>query len=137
MEWIGYPLIDRFHLSCNTALRTLEVRGSHTFQKYCRTLKKLLSTIISPVFSEIVIVFAGDDVRWPPWGMAGVLREMYEIKEFRLVYRLEVLESSRESNLRELTMATQKEVADGSFDFLPCPPLVLSRAVTRDDVYIM
>ena len=137
MEWIDDPLSDRFHLSCNTVLRTLEIRSSHLFQEYRSTLKKLLSTITSPVFSEVVIIFAGEDVSRPPLGMAGLLREMYEIKEFRLVYCLEALESSRELNLRELTIATQREVADGSFDFLPCPPLVLSRAVTEDDIYLM
>jgi len=137
VQWIGDPLTDRFHLSYNTVLRTLEVRGSHLFQKCGRTLKKLLSTITSPVFNEVVIVFAGEDVYCPPLGIAGVLREMYEIKKFHLVYRLEDLESSRESNLRELVVVTQKEVASGSFDFLPCPPLVVSRAVTRDEVYIM
>lgn len=134
MEWTDNPSLHRFHLSYNTVLRTLEVRASSRFQEYCPTLKKLLSAITSPVFSEIVIVFTGDDVRFPPQGVPGVLREMYEVRKFRLVFCLESLDSARESNLRGLKLATQREVAEGFFDFLPCPPLVLSRAVTWDDV---
>ena len=137
MEWIGDPSSDRFHLSRNTVLRTLEVRGSHLFREYGHTLKKLLSTITSPLFSDNVIVLTKEVVPWSSWAGADAFREMYEIKKFRLIFCLEMLDASRVSNPRDMIMAVQGELAEGSFDFLPCPPLVLSRTVTQDDLYIM
>ena len=69
--------------------------------------------------------------------MIDVLREMYEIKNFRLVFYLEASEESRVSNLQVLKETTQEAVGNGSFNFLPYPPLVISLAVSRDDLYIM
>lgn len=106
----------------------------HLLQGYSFTLKELLPTITSPVFSEIVIIFTEKDAPFlPPPGMVNVLREMSVIKEFCLAFCLEALELSRVSSLRALTMATQREVAEGSFDFLPRHPSVFSRTVTEYD----
>ena len=76
-------------------------------------------------------------MHWPPSGMIDVLREMYEIKNFRLVFYLEASEESRVSNLQLLRETTQEAVGKGSYNFLPYPPLVISRAVSQDDLYIM
>lgn len=76
------------------------------------------------------MVFTEEDLHGEPLGVVDVLREMYEIKKFRLVFRLETPEASRVANLQALTTATQEEAAKGSFDFLPCPPLIVSCAVT-------
>lgn len=101
-----------------------------------RILGELLATITSPVFSEIVVVFTEEDAHWPPQGITDVLREMYGIQKFRVVFCLETLEALRTSNLRALTLATQREVASGSFDFLPCPPLICSRMVTKREHFM-
>ena len=138
MEWIDSASPQRFDLSCNTALQSLEVRATGGFQECNRhTLQEALRTITSPVFSEIIVVFNEEDVHWPPPGMIDVLREMYEIKNFRLVFYLEASEESRVSNLQVLKETTQEAVGNGSFNFLPYPPLVISLAVSRDDLYIM
>ena len=98
-----------------------------------RTIKELLSTIKSPAFSEIVVVFSEQGVYWT-WGLPLTLfREMYEIKEFRLAFCLEAPEESRVQDVRQLASRTRVEVAKGTFDFLPSPPSVFSRTVTGYD----
>lgn len=62
-----------------------------------------------------------------------MLRDMYEIREFRVVFCLEALEELRAPNLHHLTLETEAAVAAGIYDFLPCPPIVFSRTVTRYD----
>lgn len=121
------------HPSRNTVLQSLEIQIFLLFPGYSSALKELLPTIASPVFSEIVVIFPEKDAALPPPGIFGVLREMYLIKGFRLAFCLEALDVSRMSNLRHLMMATQRAVAEGSLDFLPCPPAVFSRTVTEYD----
>jgi len=128
VERIAQIPAQNFNLSRNTVLQSLEVR---TLWGRGPTLEELLPTITSPVFSEIVVVFSEDEVRWPPWGLANLLREVHKIKEFRLAFCLETTERLRAANLRYLTLATQAEVAKGSYDFLPRPPLVFSRYLAR------
>lgn len=120
-------------LSCNTALRSLEVLGSLITEspKHARTIEELLSTITSPTFSEVAVIFYELDVRWPPRGLNEVLREMYRIRRFRAVFCLETLEELRAPNLRQLTLDTRAAAAGGAYDFLPSPPLIFSRTVTR------
>ena len=72
-------------------------------------------------------------MRWPPRGLDEVLREMHEIKGFRVAFCLETLEELGEQNLHQLTLETRASAAAGAYDFLPCPPLVFSRTVTRYD----
>jgi hypothetical protein len=81
------------------------------------------------VFSEIVVVFSELDVRWPPKGLDKALRDMYELKDFRVAFCLET--TSGEPNLHELTFEMERMIARGSYHFLPCPPLVFSRTETR------
>ena len=53
--------------------------------------------------------------------MAGALREMYRIRQFRLEI---CLESFRDAYLQDLEIIIRIEVAKGSYDFLPYPPVV-------------
>jgi len=91
-------------------------------------LEGLLPTITSPVFSEIVVVFSVDDISWPPTNLAEMLREMYKIRRFRVAFCLEA-EAIRASNLRPLRLATEADVMNGFYDFLPCPPVIFSRGL--------
>lgn len=119
-------------LSCNTALRSIEVpvepSAVHT--------RGLFSTIKSPAFSEIVFVFYESDVR-NAWSMSDnlprLVRELYEIKECQVVFCLDALDESREALLHLLALKTERAVAAGLYDFLPCSPLVFSRRMTKDD----
>jgi hypothetical protein len=94
-------------------------------------MERLLSTIISPVFSEIVIIFSGSDVYRPPETLASVIREFCGTRELRVAFCLETSKESEVEGLRKLTLETERTAAAGLYDFLPCPPLVFSRAVTK------
>jgi len=124
---------QRFNLSSNTALRTLEVLGTLIADppKNAPVVSDLLSTIRSPAFSELIVVFSEFEIRWPLKGLDEVLREMYKVKKFRVSFCVETLEELRVWNLRRLTLDTRKAVARGAYDFLPSPPFVYSRTVTR------
>ena len=129
-----------YDLSRNTALRSLEVLGSSISDspKRAHTIKAiehLLSTITSPAFSEIVVVFSEVDVRWPPKGLDKVLRELYGVKRFQVAFCLETLEKFMAHNLHQLTLETKRAAAVGTYDFLPSPPLVFSRTATMYDRY--
>jgi len=97
------------------------------------TVGRFLSTIDSPAFSELVVVFSEVYARRPPRGLGQVLRGLYRIKSFRLAFCLETLEEFVEPALRQLTLETKAAVASGMYDFLPCPPLVFARTETRYD----
>ncbi|KAF9645592.1 hypothetical protein BDM02DRAFT_3262827 [Thelephora ganbajun] len=133
----SFALSDQnFDLSRNTVLRSLEVRAELDFRLCTHTLKELLLTITSPVFSEIVVVFSEQDVDWQPLGLAEVLHEIYEVRKFRLAFCLETIEQVRAEDLRVLVSATQADVMVGFYDFLPCPPIVFSRTVAKLDRYV-
>ena len=61
------------------------------------------------------------------------MRELYNIKEYRAVFCLEAREALGEEKLHILGLNTEKAVAAGLYDFLPCPPLVISRTFVRDN----
>ena len=101
-------------------------------QIFVLDMERFLSTIVSPVFSEIVIVFSELDVfRARP--LEPILRELYRTKEFRVAFCLETLEELRAESLRKLTLDTGAAVRAGLYDFLPCPPLVFSRTMADND----
>ena len=124
---------QRFTLSANTSLRSLEVLGSLIADppKNAPVIRDLLSTIKSPVFSDLIVVFSEFEVRWPLRGLDEVLREMHKVKKFRAEFCLETFEELRVPNLRKLTLDTRTAVARGAYDFLPSPPFVFSRTMTR------
>ena len=125
---------QHFNFSCNTTLRSLEVQlVSIITRQSTNRLSKLLPTIKSPTFSEIVVVFSEMDVYMPSQELARALRQLYEIKEFRVAFCLETLDGLRAQGLRQLQRNTNGVVKGGIFDFLPCPPLVFSRTVTGYD----
>jgi hypothetical protein len=116
VEWIVIAPLQRLNLSRNASFRSLEVRA---ILGYSRALKELLLTITSPVFFEIIVVFSEVEARYPPRGLAKMLREMYEIRGFRVTFCLETREAITVPNLRALTSAKQVEVGKGAYDFLP------------------
>jgi len=133
MESIVSGSSQGFDLSRNTALRSLEVRASPRLREYGTTLKKLLPTITSPVFSEIVVIFSENEVRRLPPGLAKALHEMYKIRKFRVAFCLETIERFEAHNLRLLTSEIEVGALKGSLDFLPCPPSVFSRTLAKYD----
>ena len=118
--------------SRHTAFRCLEVRlypvsGSWG---YIHAIKTLLSTIASPEFSEVVVLFPEGGIHWATERLVSVLREMYEIKRFRVSFCLELAER-RMPYAHRLTLEVEAGVVAGIYDFLPCPPSVFFRTMTR------
>jgi len=133
MEPIVSGSSQGFDLSRNTALRSLELRASPHLPEYGNTLKELLPTIKSPVFSEIVVVFSEEDVRWLPPVVTNVLLEMYKIRKFRVAFCLETIERFEAYSSRLLMSEIEGGAFKGSLDFLPCPPSVFSRTQAKSD----
>ena len=85
----------------------------------------VFSTITSPVFSELVIVFADYVVHFPQnVTLFETLRTMYEARPFKLVALFEILDSSRGEVRWGLVEAMESAVAEGTFDFLDSPPAI-------------
>ena len=133
MESIASGSSQGIDLSHNTALRSLEVRASPRLREYGDTLKELLPTITSPVFSDIVVVFSEHEVRRLPTGLGGALHRMFKIRKFRVAFCLETMERLEAHNLRLLMSEIEVGALKGSLDFLPCPPVVFSRTLAKYD----
>ena len=124
-----------FDFSRNSVLRSLEVPLSSALppsDHYERTIKAL-STITSPVFSEVVIVIAHDEAGWWHKPLAEVLREMYKIKEFKAAFRVQTSEELMALALQRLTLKARQAVEEDRYNFLPCSPVVRSRAAASFD----
>ncbi|KAF9783228.1 hypothetical protein BJ322DRAFT_142498 [Thelephora terrestris] len=122
-DCLMHPLVQEPDLSPSTALRSIEVPAySLTY------VKKALSTITSPVFHEIVVIFSEREVDRQSENLAGKIRELYGIREFSVAFCLEVLGTSPGAEgQHKLALNTNEAVAAGLYDFLPRPPLVFSR----------
>jgi len=126
------PIIPKhINLSSYIALRSLEVPGLYLFHNAEIIEDLLATTITSLVFSEMVLIFS-EGVHLPP-GLGEVLRGLYGIKDFGVAFCLETLEELRVLHLHRLTLEIREAAAGGAFGFLPHPPLVFSRTVTRYD----
>ena len=88
-----------------------------------------MRTITSSAFSDVVIVLengAFNDRWFSQQRLFHVMRSMYEVKPFRLVFCLEVWEGFREYTAERLKRYIDVEAANGGLDFLPCPPVIIS-----------
>ena len=124
-------------MSCNTALRAIEVPAPLIFFYFNRETEQVLSSIVSPVFSEIVIIFSETDMYQTPEFVASVMREFLVTKHWKMAFCLEMSERSRAENLRRFTLGTERAVAAGVYDFLPSPPLVFSRTAVKHGRYTL
>ena len=86
----------------------------------------VFSTITSPVFSELVIVYTGIMVAYLPQEVAlfETLRMMNVVRPFELVFLLEVSDSYQGKARLELEEALASATANGLLDFLYCPPTI-------------
>ena len=136
--WVDFKVYSQdLNLSSNTVLRSVEVQipsdGDGDIQTFTQRMERLLSTITSPVFSEIVISLA-------PWSIHRVrplepaLRELYRTKRFKVAFCLEVSSWVEvEEGQHRLTLEMETAVGIGLYNFLPCPPLIFSRVVVYHD----
>ena len=81
------------------------------------------------MFSDVVVVLHDgtiDDTDFIQHDLFNILRGMYEVKPFCLVFCLEVWEGFREYTAGELKRCIDAETAKGGLDFLSRPPVITS-----------
>jgi hypothetical protein len=85
----------------------------------------IFPTIISPVFSEFVIVIQCGEVYLFPWRIYDTLRRMYGVRPFELVFLLIASEKSSEWVVRRTWEgAVDTATAKGLLNFLEFPPTI-------------
>jgi len=86
----------------------------------------MFSTITSPVFSELVIVFAGHGISRLSQDapLFTTLYTMNQIRPFKLVFLLEILGRSQEEALRELAAVLKPVYAKDLLYFLDFSPVI-------------
>lgn len=88
-------------------------------------VKGVFSTIKSPVFSEVVIVITSYAVYLPTGDtLFKTLREMNEVRPFKLVFLLEASDFHQEQVQRELVEALDVINANNSLNFLTSKPTI-------------
>ena len=151
-DFAAISSLQDFDLSRNKSLRTLEVTAQCIDVMLCTgsldtasSLKYALSTITSPVFSEVVILYRHYDFcgigLYPPHfrelsqterareaarnrRLFGVLHEMYKVRDYKLVLCADVWDYLRDYAVRELKCVVATEKAEGRLDNLPFEPSV-------------
>ena len=122
-------LLQDFDLSHLRSLRSLEVTASSMSQASGAPdlLQDIVSTIKSPLFSEVILVFQRPDLYRPYYIPFEVFRQMHSRRKFRLIYCLEVAKRYRNSGLRVMRQRMEGELAGKRLNFLETPPtLVIS-----------
>ena len=146
---------QHFNLSRNKSLRTLETTAE-SIDYVCDTvphwLRTLLSSITSPTPLDVVVIFRDlylstvqDCVRRNPdiclhphsragsgallyWQQLRMFREVYSVRDFRLVLCADVLDSSVEHAIR--TLERTVEEGKGGLGYLPCK-VIFERRILR------
>jgi len=131
------PMLRDLDLSNSRSLRSLEipVRSFPRDDSFggLSSFRDLLSAIISPVFSEVVIVLEDRDILdadFFQYTLFRVVRDMYKVKPFRLVFCLEVWDGDLEEATRRLKWYIGMEATRGGLEFLPCSPVIVSDTQT-------
>jgi len=119
-----------FDLSHLRSLRSLEVTVSSLSQTHADApyvLRDIFSTITSPEFSEITLLFQYQDLIHPFYIPFDVFREMHSKRKFRLVFCLEVLKIYTAVGLKVVRQEMDRMFAQGIVDFLESPPTLVAR----------
>lgn len=85
-------------------------------------LRDIVSTIKSPVFSEVILVFQRPDLYRPYYIPFEIFRQIHSKRKFRLVFCLEVSKRYRELGLQVMEWRMEYELAQRRLDFLASPP---------------
>ena len=120
-----------FDLSNSRTLRSLEIEIAMT--NFHRSgygvgfLGDLLSTVTSPVFSDVVITLQDDIVRshFLRYNLFTAVRDMSKVKSFRLVFRLGKLSRDGEGDRERLKGLIEAEAAKGGLGPLSQPPVIV------------
>ena len=117
-----------FGLSNSRSLRTLEVEIALTSSgQGMGFLGDLLSTVTSPVFSDVVIILQDIIVHRdiPLNALFRAVHDMSKVKAFRLVFRLGKLPRDRERDREKLKELIEAEAAKGGLGLLLHPPAIV------------
>jgi len=99
---------------------------------------EVFSTIASPVFSELVIVLGGIWMSYLPSEIPlyEALRDMNDVRSFKLVFLLEVEDSFQEEARRELVGALELMTEKGLLQFLDSPPTIRRARCSQRGRYV-
>ena len=129
-----FSLLD-FNLSSSGLLRTLEVPAGclgtkeNSLDKISRLFKYALSTIQTPTFSQVKVIYRGFDLSTKyaikySAKQFELLREVHKVRDFQLVLYVDVQERHGKHVVQMLNEAVAAEKARGGFDHLFTEPLV-------------
>jgi len=127
-------ILHTFDLSNNKSLRSLEIEitlmSDHPyFSDRVGFLGDLLSTVTSPVFSDVVVILQDKIISDPDFlqnTLFGAVRDMCEAKLFRLTFLLGKSPRDGESDRERLKEMIDARVAEGMFGALLDPPVIVS-----------
>ena len=148
----GQAVCRDIDLSRNKSLRTLETTAEAMTARDASPIffRTILATITSPLPLDFVVVYGEYEVdcRVPTWlntthvwdppaeteshnslchrQRFKVFREMYGVREFRLVLCADVLDCVVDDAIETLEFVVEAEKARGGSDYLRCEPLVIS-----------
>ena len=133
-------ILQAFDLSNNSSLRSLEIEipfatNVRLIGDGMSFLGDILSTVTSPMFSDVVIVLpeiVADDTKHFHRTLFGAVRDMCEVKSFRLFFLLGRCRRDGDDweRLRGMIGA---QAAEGGFGPLLHPPVIIS--YTRAPLY--
>jgi hypothetical protein len=120
-----------FDLSRNKTLRTLEIRAQYLYD--ARLMTHALSTITSPVFSEVTVIYLDSDLSdfTSPEEVLGhhrrfeVFREMRSVRDFQLVLCAIVRANVGKDSVEELKDIVEEEKVKMGGDAIFPEPLVI------------
>lgn len=123
-------------LSNVKSLRSLEIEFTLTsvarrYRDETSTLEGLLSTVTSPVFSDVVIILRRgiiNDAEFLQCTLFRVVRNMYRVKPFRLTFWQERSPRDGEDDVERLKEMIRVQAAEGGLGL--DPPVIVSYAQT-------
>lgn len=157
-------LLQHFDLLSNKSLRTLETTAGSIIagiETASTSLRTVLSTVVSPAFLDVVIVFHDLDIDYQrplhasvsrksvprcfcdhtansratfalhQQQLFKVFREIHGGREFRLVLCADVFDPTVEHAITMLKRLVKTEEMEGRLDYLLCKPLVVSEIRTH------
>lgn len=111
-----------YDLSRLHSLRSLEVHAcSFTGTRFEQALYDIFSTINSPVFSEVRLVFQRHDLDYSSRIPFYTFRKMHSKMEFRMVCCLEVSKGYRDMGMQVLRKRMESEIEERKWSFLKLP----------------
>jgi len=125
-------ILQTFDLSNNRSLRSLEIEIAFTSNIRNRGdgmgfLGDLLSTVTSPVFSEVVIVLPDiivHDAKFLQYTLFRAVRDMCDVKPFRLVFWLGKCHRDGDVDWERLKGMIHAQAAEGGLGPLLHPPVI-------------